>query len=303
MTTARDSDILTRLSREHSQARREEIKLAARIRRRQAISDYCTAQWDYSVRDISPEQLSARAAFSLLCVVRSGGWITPTTVGALDKGHPRFAPYTLEFQTGFPLSVITHQLAAPSPDSPLEAFPDNTNGQISWIIGNVNWQLLMRNPADFIRELEALVTSRAWPHDWDEEIVELWRELAIAECLEFADITAVRKGLPIPCVWDMAPLLKKLLTEYSVSQVFSLLWAATEDTAAFVAHGYISMKRADDFIAGACRRRADWAYTEGVSINGLQRDTTLGRTQASYVLHNLFLNHGEEGFSMAPIPT
>ncbi|WP_018609917.1 hypothetical protein [Uliginosibacterium gangwonense] len=302
MATARDSDVLTRLSREHSKARREEIKLAASRRRRQAIADYCAAQWDYSVRDISPKQLSARAAFSLLCIVRNGGWITPTTVGALDDGHPRIAPYTLEFQTGFPLLITTHQLAVPSPDSPLKAFPDDTKGQLSWSLGNVHWQLLMRNPVVFIQELETLVASRAWPLGWAEEVSELWIELAIAECLEFADITAVRKGLPIPCVWDMAPLLKTLLAEYSVSQVFALLWAAIEDTAAFVEHNYISMKRADDFLVGACRRRADWVYAEGLTVSGLQRDAILSRTQASYVLHDLFLNHGEDGFFKRPTP-
>lgn len=46
--------------------------------------------------------------------------------------------------------------------------------------------------------------------------------------------------------------------------------------------------------------RDDWAKVQGRYID-LPRDSTLSRTQASYVLHDLFLNHGEEGFFKVPL--
>ncbi|HSD38661.1 MAG TPA: hypothetical protein VLC92_14195 [Rhodocyclaceae bacterium] len=248
------------------------------------------------MQDISPTQLSAKVALALLCVVRSGGWLSPTTVGVLDGDHPRFAPFPVEFYNSIPLAVITNQLAAPSPDSPPEGFINDTAGSLTWRLEGVHWQLLMRNPSNFVHELELLIASRAWPLDWTEELRKFWHELAIAECIEFAVVIALKRELPIPCDLGLTQLLKNLLVDYSVSQIFELLQAAIEDTADFVARGYITPKRAENFIVGACQRRADRARADGSTIEGLQRDPMLGRTQASYLLHDVFLGHGEDGF-------
>lgn len=284
---------------EHCCARREKIKQATEKRRRTAIADFCAEQWDYSVREADPAGLTARVALGLLCVVRCGGWISPTTVGALDRDLPRFAPIQIEFYNSIALAVIASQLAAPSPESPLEAFIDDTGGNLSWSMDNVHWQLLMPNPANFVHELELFIAKQVWPSGWTEELLLLWQELAIAECLEFAVVIALRKEFPLPADCALIPLLKNLLVDYSVSQVFELLSASTEDAADFVARGYISSSRAGEFVVGACQRHADRARAEGVVIKGIQRDAMMGRTQVSYLLHDVFLGHGEQGFFRA----
>lgn len=280
-------------------ARREELLQKAERQRRKAIAAFCADRWDYASRAICPEQLSARMAFALLCVVRSGGWLSPATVGALSDEHPRFAPFQLDFSNSIPLTVISSQLAAPSPDSPLEAFLDDTSGNLSWSQERVHWQLLMQDPPAFIHALEQIITKRTWPYGWIAELTDVWLELAIAECVEFCIVGAFKKGLPTPCDVALTALLKNLLLDYSVSQVFELLSASIDDAADFTERKYISKQRAESFMVGACQRRADQARSEGIAIKGLQRDPMLGRTQASFVLHDVFFGHGEDGFFRA----
>lgn len=275
---------------------REEARRAEEKRRRQSIGDICRERWDYSVRDIAPADLPARAAFALICVVRSGGWLDPKTVGSLDRGHPRFAPFEIDFWNSIPQAVIASQLAAPSPESPLDAFPDNTTDTPNWNPEGVYWQLLMPDPSSFVHELELLISERVWPKGWAEEIRALWLELAIAECVEWGVRCAIQRDLPTPCHTALSSLLKNLLVDHSVSQVFGLLSAAITDTDDFRARRQISRAQAEHFIVGACQRLADQARTEGSAIKELPRDPILERTQASYVLHDLFLGLGEAGF-------
>jgi hypothetical protein len=47
---------------------------------------------------------------------------------------------------------------------------------------------------------------------------------------------------------------------------------------------------------GLCQRRADHIRAEGWTIKGFHRNHDLRQTQISYLLHDLFLKHGEEGF-------
>ncbi|NSL53536.1 hypothetical protein [Uliginosibacterium aquaticum] len=217
----------------------------------------------------------------------------------MSNEHPRFAPFQLDFSNSIPLIVISSQLAAPSPDSPLEAFPDDTAGNLSWSQERVHWQLLMQDPPAFIYALEQIITKRTWPHGWIAELTDVWLELAIAECVEFCIVSAFKKGLPTPCDVALTALLKNLLLDYSVSQVFELLGASIDDAADFTERKYISQQRAESFMVGACQRRADLARAEGATIRGLPRDPMLGRTQASHVLHDVFFGHGEAGFFSA----
>lgn len=280
----------------YCQRRRDEARVITERHRRTAIVNFCQTQWDYSSHTVVPTELSACVAFAFLCMTRSGGWVAPSKLGSLNDALPRFAPFGQGFCNDLLLKVIANQLAVPSPDSPLEAFADDIADQPSWSEERVHWQLLMLNPSAFVYELELLISEKMWPIGWAEEVRTLWLELAIAECTEFWILNALQQDLPLPCQTALSALLRNLLVDYSVSQVFELLSTAITDTADFIARKYISGQQAENFVVGACQRLADRARTNGATIKGLPRDPILGRTQASHVLHDLFLGIGEDAF-------
>lgn len=277
--------------------RRDEAQRTTARVRRTAIACFCQERWIYNIHAVAPTQLSARAAFSLLCIARTGGWIAPNTLGALGNAQPRFAPFEIDFCSMIPATVIANQLAAPDPESPFKAFPDDTGCNLSWSEEQVQWRLLMKDPTNFMYELESLVSEQRWPKGWIEEVRSLWVELAVAECVEFCVLRALQQDLPTPCHTALSSLLKNLLIDYSASQTFELLATAISDTTEFVERTYIASPQAARFMIDACQRLADRARLEKIEVKGLSRDPMLGRTQASYVLHDLFLGLGEAGFS------
>lgn len=57
------------------------------------IQQFCSANWAYTPTQIQPEQLTARQAVALICLVRSGGWLDDSRIGPLSTSGIRFAPY------------------------------------------------------------------------------------------------------------------------------------------------------------------------------------------------------------------
>lgn len=280
----------------HCNSKRAAAAFKASEARQQAIHVYCTQHWNYSAHETPPEQLGASAALALLSLVRAGGWLDEQVIGPLADAQPRFAPIGGDFAQWLLAKAMNQRLVAPSPDSPIEAFSASM-GAIGWKHDIVQWRLLAPNPAGFVRQLEFLVTRDRWPDGWSSELLSIWHALSAAECWEFCAFSMRERNLPMPGNTALRALLDNLLWDHSVSQVFQLLWSSGADALDFLARKQVSRPHAANYMIGACQRRADRARAEGWVIKGFQRNRLLTRTQTSYLLHDMFLGHGEHGFT------
>lgn len=266
---------------------------------RESIANFCTSRWAYTKLEITPDQLSAEAAIALLSLVRCGGWMDSSTVGAIRNSVIPLTPQESVFQSQLLDILIGRGLVAPLPSSPPGTFMP-LGIEPSWEPESAHWMMLFPDPPAFVQQLERLIASFAWPDSWPTDCTNIWKKLATAECWEFCKYCVLQRNLPMPGATALYALIDNLLRDFSVSQCYQLIWASAADATDYRARKHITVHHAANYLIGACQRRADRSRAEGWPVKGFQRNFQLGRSQVSHVLHDVFLKQGEVGFFTCP---
>lgn len=264
--------------------------------RKERAEQFSARRWSYEETHVQPEDLSAREAVALICLVRSGGWLDEARTGPLHSADIPLAPAAPKFVEGLLEGLINRGLVSPDPNSSVSAFLE-LNGEIrDWNLQVVNWTFRIPRPVDFVSSIEELAAQSEWPPEWHAQSLELWHDLAVAECWEFCQYSVSTRGLPMPGTVGVLSLIENLLRDFSVSQCYQLLWASAGGATDYRARKSVSAQHASNYLIGECQRRADRSRAEGWPIKGFHRNFKLGRSQLSHVLHDVFLKHGEAGF-------
>ncbi|WP_407279179.1 hypothetical protein U5817_24585 [Aromatoleum evansii] len=277
------------------EAKKRQRVQAEITRQRAEVEAYCRGRWDYREVQHNPEDLSVNTAVALLALVRSGGWLSDTSVGRIDASGIPFAP---EGPLGDNLlaTLVSSGLVAPALDSPMDAF-ETTSTSMQVFTDRVHWRILAASPMLLVRQLEQLCKFGEWPDAWDNDIAELQLALAVAECREFADFCLTERGLPAVGHHAAEVLFKNLLTDFAVSQCFRIIWSGAMASVDFIARTGSSRRHASNFFVGACQRWADRARTDGWIIKPGFRNGRRPRSQLSHVLNDVFFGIGERGFN------
>lgn len=260
-----------------------------------AVINFCQDQQIFTRPPLEPEHLNAESAIALLTLVRCGGWIDETTIGALSGAAVLYAPKSIidRLVTAY---LITPRLIAPATTSSLDAFQVVDGAVVRWSVQGVRWRLLFEMPTRFIERLEGLMTEQC-PENWKYGAEQLWRQLAVGECVEFCAYCLQQRRLPLPGALATQQLFDNLLRTYSVSQCFQIIWTGAREVADFLVRKQPNRQHASNYFVGACQRWADRALAEKWNVKGFRRNYDLPRSELSHVLHDVFFRHGELGFS------
>ncbi|NMG28446.1 hypothetical protein [Aromatoleum evansii] len=277
------------------QAKKRQQAHAEVTREHKAREAYCKGQWSYGEVQCNPEDLSVDNAVALLALVRCGGWVSDTVIGRIDASGIPFAPEGL-IGGHLVAALISSGLIAPALDSPIDAF-ETTRTPMQAFMDRVHWRILAVSPMLLVQRLEELCQFGEWPAAWYNGLPELQLALAVAECREFADLCLTERGLPAAGHLAAEALFKNLLTDFSVSQCFRIIWSGAMASIDFIARTNSSRRHGTNYFIGACQRWADRARAEGRTIKSGFRNGRRPRSQLSYVLYDVFLGVGEMGFS------
>lgn len=204
----------------------------------------------------------------------------------------------------YAFDVLTHLIAsdliALSETSSEDGFRFK-GGKIEFYLPlKVRWRIRYESPVDLIQEIESRARDGYWPASWLDQVKDCWTELAIAECQEFFEYIALQRGFPPAGENATIDMLSSVLKTYSVAQTMQILLKGAKDAADFRARTNCSLQHGSNYMIGASRRYADRATAEKWTIAGLRRNYDLPQSALSTVLHDVFLRHGEKGFTECP---
>lgn len=268
---------------------------AMETRCRAAIEGLCRSNWKYDEVRRQPQDLELIEAVALLALVRCGGWLTSSTVGAIaDSAVPLVPQGRWGERLWSPL--VAAGLVAPALDSPISAFPSRA-GSLDIDLDRVHWKILTPSPMSFVRQLERIGETGDWAQSFRESVSEVRVALALAECSEFADFCLEERGLPGAGNAASEALYMNLFSDFSVAQCFRIIWAGVHATSDFMARKQVSRQHATNYFIGACQRWADRTRSEGWLVKDGFRNFKRPRSQVSYVLYDVFVGIGEKGFT------
>lgn len=254
----------------------------------------------------SPETLTLTAAVGALAIHRQ------SVDGALSRCRPfHKKPFPLA-----PTHSLTHELVLelrregllyPSHETEISAFILNSarDGFDRYFPEQVVWlfapALSIDERLQYLRELEALARSSNWPNHWTEAEGHLWREIAIAECLENAEhLLAERHFSFNGDSRKLRDTIDQGLDTFSPFQMFNLLWQAAKETVDYVVREGIPNKQGKAVFGGILRRKIDTFVTKGWTPGNSRRNYDLPRSSAHSVFFDVFLEFEEEPNEASP---
>lgn len=162
--------------------------------------------------------------------------------------------------------------------------------RLDWVIGCVEADSL-------IQDIERCGRLGKLPEPWQTDIEKFRLELALAECHEFYVYCLEKRGFPVAVGQQTTAMLLNLLQDHSVSQCFNIIWRGAQSASDFKLRSKVNSLHAANSMVGTCQRYADRARVENWHIKGFRRNYDRPRSMISYVLYDVLLKIGDEGFT------
>jgi hypothetical protein len=254
------------------------------------------------------QQLTLRDAVFMTALFRNWHCDKSGAAGTPVSKERPLAP-TFDLAKGLLAHLAARGLISVSAESPTEAFDfdDELTRVAAHYIFKVRYRLFPMLPVDLIPEALRTIDTMANEGFWlpsaetvVNEAVALWKELALHECLETFQHQGELHSLQTPLGDKTSLTFQSLLEDFSVAQVYNIVWSAARNAAAYYQRGGITKSQAANSMVGGCRTRGDKARVEGWEVKPYSRNFDRPRSELSLVLHDVFLKIGELGFTHKP---
>lgn len=194
-----------------------------------------------------------------------------------------------------------NQIIAVSPNSPVEAFDvDADDFPNTYYIYKVTYYLNLLFPADKQDLFSEILNPTYYSADHEDEAVNLWRKIAVAECLEYLDYQLRKVGFDFTPGDKTYKRFEILLDDFSVSQIYGIIWKAVADASKLYLEKGITKKHAANSVIGACERYAERAKMNGWTLTEYSRIRDLPQSALSSFFFNRVLGIGDMGFKVPP---
>jgi hypothetical protein len=164
---------------------------------------------------------------------------------------------------------------------------------------SMRWNIQRYVRIELLQQIEQCARTMVWPSHWLDQLSDMKRTLAFAECQEFYDFCAKQRGLPPSAQRSTAMMLNNLLQDHSVAQCYRIIYAGAQAAADFLVRTSCAGQHAANYMIGACQRWVDRARSENWVVTPFRRNLELPRSMVNYVLYDDFLKCGDDGFNLA----
>lgn len=284
--------------RRKEEKRREGERIEAQKQYRKIIQE---AYGSAKRGPINPHQLSFENAIYLMSFIRLCATEDFSFATSLESVEDRFSP-TTDMDADIVKQLFQESLIFVHPNSPIDAFEGEKAERfyIFKVLWNLPFGLTSENPKDFANDLEAIFRTKDWPNGWRESRLGLWKKVALNESMQYLDVALGEHGLSLNPGEKTLLVMNNLLEDYSVAQIYNMIWRAAKDAAAFLVRERVTKQHAANTVVGAIQRYGERAKAEKWDIKLYGRHWTCPQSIVSQVLFNVALRIGDDGFNKTP---
>lgn len=164
----------------------------------------------------------------------------------------------------------------------------------------VSYKLNLISPDSSKSILETLKKAD-FPYDIEgNEILELWQEIAIGECITYLQYRLDKIGFPFSPGEKTHLVFKQLLKNFSVSQIYYIIWCKVNDASRWYLEGGVSKQHAANSVIGACLHYGENAAIYERELPQYRRPADCPRSILTLFFYNKILNLGPEADNICP---
>jgi hypothetical protein len=145
--------------------------------------------------------------------------------------------------------------------------------------------------------IEYLLMSRIVSDVYNEELITIWKTIAVEECKSYLHYSLNYVDFPYN-IGDKADVIfRSFLNHFSTSQIFGLISRCLGYAAKEFQAGKLSRISAGPYMVGALQNQADRALNNSWNLTKYFRPRELPESQLSKFFFNRILDIGDSGFS------
>jgi RNase P subunit RPR2 len=251
-----------------------------------------TKQERFAITDSDPldiEQLTLAEACTLLALIRPPTGETLARTIPLASWASPFA-VTDDMRVEWVRNLFNKGILRIHPDSAMDAFDWEDDEPVRFYIPKVSYYVTGSGDTGVrtrraVDALTATFRDGPWPEAWISEWPQVWRELAVAECVAYLLLCLGEHDLPFKAGEKTIAVLEDTLETFAIGQAYMFIWRAARDAAAYMVRERIPAARAANSTVGNIQRAMERARAEGWDIKAYNRDW---RLPVSAVSHTFF---------------
>lgn len=248
--------------------------------------------------------ISLESAVYLLALIRAGAAEDFSVIKPFNEVYGPLSP-SVEYDSEILSQLYNERLIFIHPNSPTNGFEyDEDHIPIEFFWSRVAWSLPKtkknQSPNFLIAELETICRTMKWPGHWQRDVRMLWKKIALAESIEYLKVSLDDHGFSFSPGKKTHLVFNNVLENFSVAEVYNMIWRAVRDAAAFYMREQVSRKHAANTVIGSIQRYAERARAEGWNVKKYGRDRRCPQSLISQVFFNTVLQIGEKGFNESP---
>ncbi|OYQ89096.1 hypothetical protein B9T10_07305 [Wohlfahrtiimonas chitiniclastica] len=187
-----------------------------------------------------------------------------------------------------------------SDDSPQNAFHFTGDELTTFSLIDSVWQIELEEGVSlgyFLKQIENLLLDSEFIDAYKEDFYELLIEISLMECIAFLEYNLDEHNLPFNPGEKTKAIFIQLLGVYSVAQIYTFIWRACKDAAAYYMKGGISKQQAANSVVGNIQRQYERAIANDWNIGPFKRNYNLPQSILSQVVFNFMLRTDDGGFN------
>lgn len=205
-------------------------------RRPEHLLSHLQASWidAFAIRP-EPADLSVRQAVYLLAAAHGGLYPGGEVIPSIQTLGERVAP-TRDYTRALVRTLVDASLLAVDPDRYFCPPTVDLRSYLARHADTAYWRLTLgldgSENKQYLTELTAIVAERWTAETHGDELVDLWAEAALEECVANVQWQLSHFGLATSVTFDLRETLRTLLGYLACGEVFAATWTATKHVAA-----------------------------------------------------------------------
>lgn len=195
--------------------------------------------------------------------------------------------------------LIHNNIIVVSSLSSIGAFAED-NFPFTYSVTDVDYELNLIYPENKERLLKLIMNPDCYDESFRDEANQIWMIIAIEECVEYLEYELMKAGFDFTAGEKTRNMFEELLNDFSVAQIYGIIWREVANTSKYYLEHRISRKHAANITIGGCRRYAENAKLENWKLNDFHRTKDVPQSEISAFLFNRVLKIGDLGFTMPP---
>ncbi len=198
-------------------------------------------------------------------------------------------------------TLYRNNLMSIDPISDLDSINLKERNKFVFSMDRVRWVVTIKDHSPyfgcFMQQLQDKISSMEYLESSHEDIICLSKEIALEECLAYLHYCLGEHGLPCKSGEKTHLVLGKALESFSVSQIYSFIWGASKDAAAYYQRSTVPRAQAANTVVSNIEKRSERAVIENWNVKPFQRNYNLPQSEVSRTLYNSLLHTSDGGFS------